>query len=563
MARKKRILWCGEASFLKTGYGVYADAVLKRLYKTGKYDIAELASYGNVDDERRYDVPWRYYGNSPDTPEEHQEYNARMPSSQFGDWRFEETCLHFKPDIVIDIRDWWMMEHECRSPFRKLYHWAIMPTVDSFPQQEQFLSTFLDADSVFTYSEWGRDVLEKQSEGKIKVVDIASPGADMNIMKPVPNKSEHRQAFGFVDNVNIIGTVMRNQKRKLYPDLIESFGKLLKNHPNLANNTFLYLHCSYPDPGWDIPLLVKESGLGHKIMFTYKCGQCRYFFPSFFQDARMGCPRCHAPSAILANSEVSVEDEELAQIINWFDVYVQYSICEGFGMPQVEAAACGVPIMAVDYSAMESVVRNLKGYPIKVDRYFRESETMAFRAYPDNDHLVELLAKFLAMPNEMRMRKGRDAYMQANKLYNWDRTAKIWEKHLDSIEIDERSWEKAAHIHHPTRQVPGGLSTEELIRWGIKNIWGQPDMVDSYVALRMIRDLNYRNSIVGTGGVYFNEASYLSHRNQYESFNEQIAMDRLMGLCEKRNYWEQRRAGLIDEGVPSFIQQSKPGILEE
>jgi glycosyltransferase involved in cell wall biosynthesis len=421
----------------------------------------------------------------------------------------------------------------------------------------------LDADSVFTYSEWGRDVLEKQSEGKIKVVDIASPGADMNIMKPVPNKSEHRQAFGFVDNVNIIGTVMRNQKRKLYPDLIESFGKLLKNHPNLANNTFLYLHCSYPDPGWDIPLLVKESGLGHKIMFTYKCGQCGYFFPSFFQDARMGCPRCHAPSAILANSEVSVEDEELAQIINWFDIYVQYSICEGFGMPQVEAAACGVPIMAVDYSAMESVVRNLKGYPIKVDRYFRESETMAYRAYPDNDHLVELLAKFLAMPNEMRMRKGRDAYMQANKLYNWDRTAKIWEKHLDSIEIDERSWEKAAHIHHPTRQVPGGLSTEELIRWGIKNIWGQPDMVDSYVALRMIRDLNYRNSIVGTGGVYFNEASYLSHRNQYESFNEQIAMDRLMGLCEKRNYWEQRRAGLIDEGVPSFIQQSKPGILEE
>ena len=49
----------------------------------------------------------------------------------------------------------------------------------------------------------------------------------------------------------VIGTVMRNQRRKLFPELFEAFGKYLKKTQD--KNTYLYCHTSYPDNGWDLP----------------------------------------------------------------------------------------------------------------------------------------------------------------------------------------------------------------------------------------------------------------------------------------------------------------------
>ena len=140
MNRKPRILWCGESSFLNTGYGVYARELLSRLYKTGKYEIAELGCYGLVQDERASSIPWRFYGNLPqsDNAQEIDYYNS-VATYQFGEWRFEDVLLDFKPDIVCDIRDWWMTEYQQRSPYRDFYHWMLMPTIDSAPQQEEWL----------------------------------------------------------------------------------------------------------------------------------------------------------------------------------------------------------------------------------------------------------------------------------------------------------------------------------------------------------------------------------------------------------------------------------------
>ena len=97
--RKKRILWLGEASFLSTGYANYTREVLTRLYKTGNYDIAELGSYGHWNEQKRFDIPWRYYGNVPDTKSDEDKYNS-SPINQFGQWKFEDICLDWKPDIV-------------------------------------------------------------------------------------------------------------------------------------------------------------------------------------------------------------------------------------------------------------------------------------------------------------------------------------------------------------------------------------------------------------------------------------------------------------------------------
>lgn len=555
--RKPRILLVNEASFLHTGYSVYGREVMQRLFATGKYEIAELACYGEVESPRRFEIPWKYYGNLPSGPDD-AEYDSQI-TNQFGEWRFERVCLDFKPDIVIDIRDWWMLEFIERSPFRPYFHWAIMPTVDSAPQQEQWLSTFIDADAVFTYSEYGMDVLKKEGNGKINLIDVASPGANFNIFKPVNDKHAHRQKYGFMDDINIVGTVMRNQARKLYPDLFEAFSIFLKNNPNLANDTFLYLHTSFPDSGWDIPMFLRRFNLGNKVLFTYKCEACGYVFPSFFQDAKTVCQRCSSLAAHLPNTRDGLNDNDLASVYNLFDVYVQYSVCEGFGMPQVEAAACGVPVMAVNYSAMESVLKNLDGTPINVQRMFWDSGTNCARALPDNADFAAKLARFLNKPTQVRQKVGRDSWIKAQTHYNYDRVAKVWEKHIDSVPLrdNNETWDSPPRIKEPNLDIPPNLTNEQFVRWCIQNIWCEPSKLNSYVGVKILRDLNYGEAIKGTGDVIFNEACYLASHARYAPFNHKKAYDNFIKLAERRNFFERLRTGQSKELTPYYIKQAK------
>src|SRR5688500_7845485 len=129
--RKKRILHPTEATFLKTGYSNYSYEVLKRLHATGKYEIAELGCFARSSDPQVAKLPWKFYGNLPDPNNKNEvDFYRASQLHAFGSWRFEEILLDLQPDIVFDIRDWWMYEFEERSPFRNYYHWAIMPTVD-------------------------------------------------------------------------------------------------------------------------------------------------------------------------------------------------------------------------------------------------------------------------------------------------------------------------------------------------------------------------------------------------------------------------------------------------
>ena len=546
MKRKLRVLWCGEASFLNTGYSVYAKELLNRLHSSNKYEIAELGCYAAHDDPNLQDVPWRFYPTLPLNDSERQVY-ASNQTAQFGEWRFDDVCLDFKPDVVIDIRDWWMMEYQSRSAFRSFYKWAIMPTVDSEPQQEQYISTYMGADAVFTYSEFGRRVLEDNSNNHIKILDVCSPAANFDFLKPTANKKQHKARFGFLDGVNIIGTVMRNQRRKLYPNLIATFRKLLDENPELQKNTFLYIHSSYPDVGWDLPYFLKKYNMGNHTIFTYKCKSCGSFFPSFYQGPVIPCSVCGNSSAVRPNTNFGVTTEELAQILNFFDLYVQYSICEGFGMPQVEAAACGVPVITVDYSAMESVGKNIKAEMVKNKVFFWDLNTHSERSIPDDEDLLQKLKSFIKLPQSMKSKKGMDAYIGVKKNYSWDKCAESWSKYLDSVEIqdDEKTWLSPPQITAIPDEIPANLNNKDFVDWSIQNIVGEKSKIDDYIVLRILRDLNATRSSSNHFGIYHNEFSEFENNLADSSFTQQNAASKFIEVRQYLNSAEEKRAAMI------------------
>ena len=543
--RKKRILFCGEATYLNTGYATYGREVLNRLYQTDKYELTEFASYGTPEEAAKNNIPWTFYPNLPDTSNkaEVDQYNS-IPTNQFGEWRFEEVLLSFKPDIVFDIRDFWMLDYQSRSPFRRMFHWVIMPTVDASPQNEQWLATFSEADGVFNYSDWGYEVLKEESNGAINCLGSAPPSADQ-AYQPVRSKRKHKSELGFDPDSKIIGTVMRNQRRKLFPDLFEAFRKFLDKSG--SSDVFLYCHTSYPDIGWDIPKLLNKHALSSKVIFTYVCPSCGHAFPSFFADAKTKCPRCGGSGAGLSSVKNGTSYEFLASIMNTFDLYVQYANSEGFGLPQVEAAACGVPVMSIDYSAMSSVVRKLGGIPLKPKALYNEMETGCDRAVPDNDKTAEEMKKFFDMSDKDRQFLGKLCKANFDKYYQWDSTAKKWEQYFDSLEIrpDQETWLSPPRIHHPDIDVPAYLPTQEYAQWLIVNVLGEPERLNTYFEARMIRDLNYGMYIEGTGEMYFNEDSYKFVRPEYQPFDKEIAYKVVADLAERRNFWESKRKEVV------------------
>jgi len=540
---KKKILWVGETTHALSGYGTYGKELLTRLINMDKYHVAEFASYAVVDDPKDKHVNWRYYPNAvhKDDPR-YEEYNKQI-TNQFGAWRFEQVLLDFQPDIVCDIRDFWMLAFEHTSPLRPYYHWAIMPTVDSAPQKNDWIEVFLDADGVFTYSDWGLEVLRKQSDGRIKLQQSAPPGVDPEVFKPVENKAEHRKQMGFAEDAFIIGTIMRNQKRKLYPDLFKAFRMFLDNaDPELAKKTFLYVHTSFPDRGWNLPALINEFGIGHKVLFTYHCRATGKYFCSFFQDAKTYSPYSQGITGVLPSVSVGLEPEELSEIYNLFDVYVQYSICEGFGMPQVEAAACGVPVMAVDYSAMSDVVRKTGGFPLKVERMFREFETGADRAYPDNEYFAKTIEKFFTMSDEARAKYSDKARQAILDIYNWDRTTQIWSDYFDSVELCDRQgqWDAPVNLHQIPDNIPTPeLSTPEFVRWLCTKVLNEPNKEFSLLALDTIKDLNYGATFVD---------------NDFKKFEQQDAYERFKIAAMNKIMAEQVRSGMIPTELSDFIQ---------
>lgn len=550
MERKRKVLFCGEASFLNTGYSTYVREVMTKLHETGKYELAELASYGQRNDPRGMRLPWRYYGVQPNKEyqpladeKEIKAYESN-PINQFGAFIFEEVCLDFKPDIVFDIRDWWQLEFAERSPFRKCYNWVIMPTVDAEPQARQWISTYQSADAVFTYSTWANDLLKKQSGGLIKQWGTAPPAANPEY-KP-RNKEECRAELGLDKDIKIFGTVMRNQRRKLYPDLFEAFAKFLKGR-DYPSNYKLYCHTAYPDLGWDIPELLQQHGLSSSVYFTYKCPVTNKVFASLFNGAVCESPFTGKFNCHMCNVRNGASYEELSKIMNCFDLYIQLANSEGFGMPIVEAASCGVPVMATDYSAMSSVVRELKGQPIKVKAKYKELETGCYRAVPDVDRLTNDLEDFCNTSEETIESIKNNMLNAIQENFQWGLTAKKLEECFDSFDIrpEEETWGLPARIREPKpmpEQLAPETTTKQLAQWLIIEVLGEPERLNTYFESRLVRDLTYQTRTSSVGGMYENEScAAFDGKNNVTQFDLPLAYREMFKMADHRNHWENRR----------------------
>ena len=433
---EKRILLLNEASMFNSGLGKYGKNLLFKLKERG-YKVAELGFGAGVNPPNDQDIPWRtYYNEVLDSDPRKQVYN-QDPDNRFGKWRFEKTLLDFKPHYVLSILDPWNTMFIPKSPMRKYFNYIFMPTFDSFPVKEEWMSSIADADRVLTYSDWAAK--------KCPIPVFGTPKYGVNGLEffPVQNKKMHKSRFGINSNKTIIGSIMKNQPRKKIADLFRMYKMILDKNPN----TMLYLHAEWPGKNpWNIPKLLLEYEIQNHVLLTYYCISCEKFYPSVYQGDCAPCQHCYRNAAYIKSSAYSISDTNFNDIYNLFDLYVQYSNSEGAGMPVAEAAYCGLPTFVVDYTAMEDYKNTISSIPLPILDDSWDMQIDAYRALVDNKKSAEIILDYINKGSDELQSLGNKSRAQALEIYNWDKVADEWEKAIESIPLNDKWNNKIDYI---------------------------------------------------------------------------------------------------------------------
>lgn len=156
-------------------------------------------------------------------------------------------------------------------------------------------------------------------------VDHIPHGIELDNFTPLSKekRKELRKKWG-IDDKFVIGVVARNQGRKMLDRTIKAMAEYAKLNPK----AILLMHCDPNDNAQPYPItsLIKRYGIENRVFFTGMT-----YFKGF-------------------------DYKKMNEVYNLFDVFLLTTSGEGFGIPLIEAQACGVPVLATDYTTTPELV---------------------------------------------------------------------------------------------------------------------------------------------------------------------------------------------------------------
>jgi len=140
-----------------------------------------------------------------------------------------------------------------------------------------------------------------------------------------------------------------------------------------------------------------------------------------------------APVVVMQNAHLPAY--QMGSLYRSADCFVLPSRGEGWGMPVLEAMACGMPVISTNWSGPADFLTESTGYPLNVRAMIdAEARCVYYQGFqwadPDIDHLKALMRQVYENPEEARARGAKAAAAVAAK-YTWKHCA---QRILDRLE---------------------------------------------------------------------------------------------------------------------------------
>ena len=307
-ASKKRLLVVTRYHRLKKGWSITMDKIYNTNILQQEYEIHQLAWHaphdGLVDGINVY------------CESKFNELSNRM----------EEAIILSNPDVILLHADPHFFMH-----YNKILKLWNGPKVGWFPVDGEghpntWHPLLENITELASLTDYGRNQLELKKSSKGKRVTTVYLGVDHNVFKPGDDESRknYRRELGIPDDATVFLTVGNNFWRKGVYMAVEMFARFVKKYS--INDAYLYLYTNMDKPLSN--LIEDKEDLNGKILYPYGYNPFSRY----------------------------IKDTELAKYYQASDIFLLPTMAEGFGMPFLEAQACGIPIIASSNSAVTEVV---------------------------------------------------------------------------------------------------------------------------------------------------------------------------------------------------------------
>lgn len=130
-------------------------------------------------------------------------------------------------------------------------------------------------------------------------------------------------------------------------------------------------------------------------------------------------------------------DYDMPTLYRSADCFVIPTRGEGWGMPILEAMACGLPTIATDWSSQMDFFNKSNGYPVDVEKLIEAKAKCPYYdgfkwANPSEEHLIENL-RYVYDHQEEATQKGMKASDEVRKIWTWEKAAEKMLQRLDKI----------------------------------------------------------------------------------------------------------------------------------
>lgn len=347
-----RIMLVGNAPWCPSGYGEQIALLAPRFQALG-HDVAVAANFGIQGTV----VPWTAPSGGDPIPVFPANYDVDAAMCYFAEFH--------KADVVITLLDAWTRHPERWTDGLRVAMWA---PIDHYPPPPKVVAVLgFEQVQAIAMSKFGHEWMQALP---LKNDALYAPHAvDTDLLKPYPEMRDvMRDDLGIPRDAFLVGMVAANKgwnpqlSRKALPQAIEAFSRFCRKH----DDAYMLCHTEMNgrSSGTNLETLITvrsvldelEHGLSRKYLYD------RIHFPSD-REMQMGLPRTY-----------------LAAQYSMFDVLLNPSLSEGFGVPILEAQACGVPVITSDHSSMPELTH--AGWIVKGDPFWDQlQESYAFMPY--------------------------------------------------------------------------------------------------------------------------------------------------------------------------------------
>ncbi len=369
-----RILWHSAAPWHATGYGQQTAIWTKRLSEAG-HTVAISPYAGRMGASEMWEGMQVY-----PAPFEVEAIPLVMRGN----------IEDFKPDLIIGLFDAWRMDSWPMDGYKAVM-WMPVDTDPISVGDKKFLDT----------SKVKAIAMSQAGQKAIRAAGHDAPyvphAIDTAIFRPLEpqQRRDYREGLGLGPATFAVGINASNVDpyRKALPEQILAFKRFHAKHPDSR----LFLNSMVHQPGsLHLGMVVMQLGLQGAVTTS---DQYRMFSGGIPQDMMVAWYGC-------------------------MDVVMNATRGEGFGVPAVEAQACGTPVILSRNTTGPELAG--PGWLVKCQPFWNMTH-LSWQSTPSVDGLVEALGKAHAA---MGQPFKRQACRQFAERYDIDRVWPMWEHAL-------------------------------------------------------------------------------------------------------------------------------------